>query len=72
MTKYEFITSLPYFIEHPAHGEGELEAYATEDGQFVAQYRHPSKATSYGTIKGSWQELYNDLRPFLKGNGHCG
>jgi len=72
MTKSEFISSLPYFIEHPAHGAGELEAYATPNGEYVAQYRHANNTTSYGTVKGSWKALYDDLRPYLEQQGHCG
>jgi len=71
MTKYEFLTSLPYFIDHPVHGRGELEAYTTNDGFCAAQYRHANGLTSYGGGKRSWKELYADLRAFLRERGHC-
>jgi len=71
MTKFEFTTSLPYFIDHPIHGKGELEAYTTEDGFCAAHYRHSNGSTSYGGGKQSWQELYLELRAYLKERGHC-
>lgn len=71
MTRHEFLTSLPYFIDHPVDGRGELEAYATEDGYCAAQYRHANGTTSFGGGNRSWQELYDDLRSFLRERGHC-
>lgn len=33
-------------------------------------YKHRQGGSSYATIKSNWQELYDDLAPFLKQEGH--
>lgn len=70
MTKYDILCSLPYYIEHPSHGQGELEAYTTSDGYCAVQYRHADGGTSYGTWARTWKAVYADLRPYLKEQGH--
>jgi hypothetical protein len=72
MTKAEFLRRVPYKITHRTWGYAYLEfiPISPDENRVGIRYRHSGKACCYATIKYSWQELYDDLIPYLEKEGH--
>jgi hypothetical protein len=72
MTKNEFTSKMPDILYHKTWGYAELEfmKFDIKEIKVGVFYRHEDKRSSYATIKGSWQDLYNDLAPYLEKEGH--
>lgn len=70
MTKREFLGTVPHIIEHETSGYGEIEIVVNRKELVGVCYRHRDKTASYGTYKRTWQELHDDLVPFLREHGH--
>ena len=72
MTRKEFVLKMPDVLYHKTWGYAELEfmKFDPNENKVGVFYRHLNKASSYGTIKSNWQELYDDLAPYLEKEGH--
>lgn len=66
MKLHDFLSQVPDIINHETAGYGELEIVANSKNKKGVCYRHKNNSSSYGTYGKSWEEIYNDLMPFLK------
>lgn len=71
MTQEEFESKIPALIIHPSHGELYRRIqHDKKDKEILFSYRNDQKHNTYGTVAKTFQELFDDLYPFLVKEGH--
>lgn len=69
MTKTEFLSKTPWFINHDTHGYAERELKVSSDKIYVF-YKHANNLSSFTTSGDSYQSIYNKLSKGLIESGY--
>lgn len=69
MTKADFFSKIPSWINHPSWGYGDIEIVVDNKETKGVCYRHESKQASYGTYGITWLEVFEKLSKRLIDEG---
>ena len=69
MSKTEFVSNVPAIIQHQVYGIGVLKVHSYLEKSMTVWYQFDAKVA--GTCIGNdWDEVYEELRKFLKKDGY--